>query len=61
MEMLNVLSPTMDFHEGPLSRVPCIYAKNTIVDELVDHNIDLSKSDWNSYETSWDYEKNPLI
>lgn len=27
----------------------------------VDDNIQISRQDWDSYETSWDFKKNPLI
>ena len=25
------------------------------------YNINVCKSDWNSYETSWDFKRNPLV
>ena len=31
------------------------------VDDNVDSNIELSKTDWDSFETSWDFKKHPLI
>ncbi len=61
--MLLVLSPTLDYHEGPMSRVPIIidakYKNN--VEELVEQNIKLCKEDWDAFETSWDFEEHPLI
>lgn len=61
MELLAVLSPTIDYHEGPVSRVPCIYQENSRIDELVEENIKLAKKDWDSYEISWEYEQHPLV
>ena len=29
--------------------------------ELTENNIVLSKADWDSFETSWDFKKHPLI
>ncbi len=62
-ELLSVLSPTLDYHEGPLGRVPTIIDKNSrlIVTKKVNKNIEISKFDWDSYETSWDFRGNPLI
>lgn len=62
-QALLVLSPTLDYHEGPLSRVPVMIAaeKKTRVDEIVGENIALSRCDWDSEETSWDFKKHPLI
>lgn len=61
--MLSVLSPTLDFHEGPMSKVPMILKETNLsmVDSLVQQNISLSKTDWDSFETSWDFTKHPLI
>lgn len=62
-ELLLVLSPTLDYHEGPLSRVPVIVddsIKETI-DIIVEENIKETKRDWDSFETSWDFKKHPLI
>ena len=35
-------------------------AQETKVDDFVNKNIALSKSDWDSYETSWDFKRNPM-
>lgn len=62
-EVLLVLSPTLDFHEGPLAKVPILIdnsAKERVT-ILSDENITLSKQDWDSFETSWDFKKHPLI
>lgn len=61
-ELLLVLSPTLDYHEGPLSRVPVIILEKIIscVRDIVDSNITTSKKDWDSFETSWGFKKHPL-
>lgn len=62
-QLLLILSPTLDYHEGPLSRVPLKITTNkkNEVDETVKQNIDVTKLDWDSFETSWDFKKHPLI
>lgn len=62
-ELLLILSPTIDYHEGPMSRVPiiCNDEKKESVDELVKHNVDSCKEDWDSFETSWDFKRHPLV
>ena len=61
--MLQVISPTLDYNPGSVSRVAVIEdAKSlVIVSEIVSENNRLSELDWNSLESSWDYKKNPLI
>ena len=60
---LTIFSPTLDFHEGPVGRVPykTVGDKKSKIENLVSENISVSKSDWDSHETSWDFEANPLV
>ena len=62
-EALSVLSPTLDFHEGPMSKVPVIMddLQKNMVDDIVFTCVDTSRRDWDSYETSWDFKRNPLV
>ena len=60
MVALQVLCPTIDFHEGPVSHVPIIFDGKEQVDSLVEENIAIAKEDWDSFETSWDFRKHPL-
>ncbi len=62
MKYLKVISPTMDFKVGDLIQLPLNKALFDS-DELVDRtkrNIDLLKRDWNSRETSWEFEGFPI-
>lgn len=58
-----VISPTLDFHEGPVGKLPIILDENVRekVEKLVKDNIDIAKEDWDSFETSWDFKDHPLI
>lgn len=59
---LQILSPTLDFHEGPMSKVPVLIAKNS--EEIIEKSnncIEIAKKDWDSEETSWDFLRHPLI
>ena len=59
---LQVLSPTLDFHEGPMSKVPVLIAEN--LGEIIEKSnncIEIAKRDWDSEETSWDFRRHPLI
>jgi type II restriction/modification system DNA methylase subunit YeeA len=61
---LKAISPTLDFHEGPLGRLPVIVNRestNQKIIELVKDSIAMSKDDWDSRETSWDFKCNELI
>ena len=55
------LAPSYHFNAGPIERLPLVYSANNQVDKLVDASINLSKKDWDSFETSWDFKSHPLI
>ena len=56
-----VLNPTLNFQVKDICLAPIKVEKKERVDKLVAENIELSKVDWDSFETSWDFEKHPLI
>lgn len=60
---LSLLNPTLNLNVTNVSSLP-ILLDNTKKDEviqLVEQNIQISKKDWDSFETSWDFKKHPLI
>lgn len=59
-KLIQIVSPTMDFHEGPMGKVPMKIC-GTELSDLVNSCIEISKKDWDSYETSWDFKTHPLI
>ena len=58
---LGVLSPTLDYHEGPLSRLPYKVIESFDIKEIVSECISISKQDWDAHETSWDFQFNELV
>lgn len=62
---LKILSPTLDFNCGYVRKTPIIYPDNidtcNYIENHVSNNINLSKEDWDSFETSWDFIKHPFI
>ena len=60
---LAVLSPTMGFESGYIAEVPVpdgLTREGSIV-PIVRENIQVSKEDWDSFETSWDFTRHPFI
>ena len=60
-KVLLAISPTLDFHEGPIGKVPVIEVYKEKVIAISDRAIEHTKSDWDSYETSWDFTKPPFL
>ena len=62
-DFLKLLSPTLTFGPEQIKRIPIIISKENEnnIKTKVENNIDISKEDWDSFETSWDFIKHPLI
>lgn len=60
-KILTFFSPTLNFEVGHISNIPIIKRENTLVEKLVEKNISIAKEEWDSRETSWDFEKLSLI
>jgi hypothetical protein len=58
---MSIQNPTMNFQVGNLRQVPVIIEEKETVDLLSEENITLEKQDWDSFETSWDFGRHPLI
>lgn len=61
--LIRTLSQTMNYEVGTIKAMPVIVENGgcKAVENLAGECINLSKSDWDSYETSWDFKRNPLI
>jgi hypothetical protein len=61
---LSVLAPTLDFNSGSVSKIPDCYSRLRNIPELLTLQgrlVDLSKSDWNYQEVSWEFESHTLL
>ena len=61
--LLNIINPSMNVLVGDIASLPIIFDNSykETVDLLVESSIGICKIDWNSYETSWDFCKHPLM
>lgn len=63
--ILNIISPTLNFNENHISSIPIIKINDTQLQkniiQIVNCSINFSKSDWDSFETSWDFKEHPLV
>lgn len=60
---LNIINPTLNFQPGNIGSLPFRLhsdLKSTVLD-IVSLNIQISKNDWDSFETSWDFKKHPFL
>ena len=59
--ILSLYNPTLNTTVGDVLKIPLIVEKQEIVENFVLECILLSQTDWDSYETSWDFKKHPLL
>lgn len=62
--LLSILSSTIAYQITEIQRIPLnsiVFVNKKIIEDLVDENITKSKQDWDSFETSWDFAKHPLV
>lgn len=59
-KFLEILSPTIDYNISGLNNLPYIKASEDVID-ICKECISLSKTDWDSFETSWDFKRHPLV
>ena len=61
--ILSAISPTLNYNAGDIANLPIIASKNHDVQLVITCKdcIQRSKDDWDSYETSWDFKRNPLV
>lgn len=59
--VLKMIAPTINFQAGDISRIPVIINEQEKVGLLCKSNIRISNIDWDSFETSWDFKKHPLV
>lgn len=61
-KILNIINPTIEFQPGNISILP--FVKNidlNTVNEMVSALVDISKNDWDSFETSWGFLTSPFV
>ena len=60
--LLSILSSTMNFEVNIVGKIPFILNEmNEDISDIVRLIIDISKTDWDNFETSWNFRRHPLI
>lgn len=60
---LQILSPTLNINAGEIDKLPILknIFNNSDIKNIVKENIQITKDDWDSFETSWDFKIHPLL
>lgn len=60
-EALKILAPTLHYKVGDITRIPFIAVLPSEQLHNIEQLIKISKYDWDAFETSWDFERHPLL
>lgn len=58
---LEIKNPTLNYQITDVLSIPVKFEREEEIESYVAQNINISKRDWDSYETSWDFSVNPLL
>lgn len=61
MMLIKAIAPTLNYEVGQVASIPIIFRNDDRITSTVNENIISSKSEWDSFEESWDFRKHPLI
>lgn len=59
--VLDITSPTLDYKPGGVGGTPVPGKPISVVNDLVEDCIELSRTDWNAFEASWGFQRHPII
>ena len=62
-EVAALIAPTINFSNGVAGDIPVLFdnLNRPKIEALAQENVKISQADWDSYETSWDFQRHPLI
>lgn len=61
---ISFINPTLNFQVGNIADLPLPKLgtdKKLLINEIANESIQIAKLDWDSFETSWNFKKHPLI
>lgn len=59
--ILSITNATITTQAGNIRDLPLIFENRTVVSSLSDDSVSIEKNDWDAYETSWEFKRNPLV
>ena len=62
MKILRILAPTINFQCGDIANIPVLISdERNKIESIARQCIQLCRTDWDSFETSWDFTQHPLV
>jgi hypothetical protein len=61
IDIFRIISPTLNYQPGDVSNIPIVDSVFKVDTTHIERLISYAKSDWDSYETSWDFNSIQLL
>ena len=61
INLVSLLNPTLNSQVKDIRNLPVLPVNTDEINSFVKKNIILSRNDWDSFETSWDFKKHPIL
>ncbi len=63
LKFLSILAATINYQCGDIANIPVIInnSRKPRIEDLVNININICRDEWDSFETSWDFRRHPLV
>jgi hypothetical protein len=58
---LSALNPTLNFQAGNIGNLPLVVSGNETNADLAETAVRIARTDWDNFETSWDFQIQPLL
>ena len=63
--LFSAISQTMHYMAGDMAKIPVLNCTSMetkgLINVITTGCVEIAKNDWDSYETSWDFKRNPLV
>jgi len=61
-EFMRIMAPTLDFNSGTIAKTPYVESpNNSSIIQIAESCTALARTDWDNFETSWDFRDMPLL
>lgn len=60
--IMGVINPTINYGAGSVALTPIKqWDEKDKIDRIASNNVEISRTDWDAFETSWDFKRHPLV
>lgn len=58
---LFAINPSINANPGDIGKLPVLATNDNNIKRLAEENVNIVKNEWDSFETSWDFKRHPLV